>query len=197
VTIKLARAALSHSVFTGISREHVDRLVAELAEPFQAAREGRLHHQRGDRNRRRLPGAGRPQTLTLPDRVLCALVWLRLALPHQALAVIYGVDRSTVSGAIRQIRPLLANRGFATPSGQRLHTLADLLAYAAAEGLTLRLDGTEIQVRRPKANRPGRQAFVSGKKKQNTIKATVASDAHGRPLWSGAIRPDACMTRPP
>jgi hypothetical protein len=43
---------------------------------------------------------------------------------HQALALLYGVDRSTISTAIRQIRPLLANRGFATPTGQRLHTLA-------------------------------------------------------------------------
>jgi hypothetical protein len=94
-----------------------------------------------------------------------------------------------VSAAIRQIRPLLANRGFATTSGQRLHSLADVIAYAAAEGVTVRLDGTEIQVRRPQANRPGRRAFVSGKKKQNTIKATIASDAHGRPLWAGAIRP--------
>jgi hypothetical protein len=49
------------------------------------------------------------------DRVLVTLAWLRLALPHQALAVLYSVDRSTISTAIRQIRPLLANRGFATP----------------------------------------------------------------------------------
>jgi hypothetical protein len=189
VTIKKARAALSHSVFTGISRNHLDRLVTELTEPFAAAREGRLHRRRGNRVRHRWPGAGHPETLTLRDRLLVTLAWLRLALPHQALALLYGVDRSTISAAIRQIRPLLANRGFATPSGQRLHTLADVLAYAAAEGLTVRLDGTEIQVRRPKANRPGRRAFVSGKKKQNTIKATVASDAHGRALWAGAIRP--------
>jgi hypothetical protein len=99
------------------------------------------------------------------------------------------VDRSTVSNAIRQIRPLLANRGFATVSEPRLQTLADVLTYAAAERVTIRLDGTEIQVRRPQANRPGRRAFISGKKKQNTIKATIASDAHGRPLWAGAIRP--------
>lgn len=59
-----------------------------------------------------------------------------------------------------------------------------MLAYAAADGLTVRLDGTEIQVRRLKANRPGRRAFVSGEKKQNTINATVASDAHGRPMWA-------------
>jgi hypothetical protein len=64
-----------------------------------------------------------------------------------------------------------------------------VLAYAAAEGLAVRLDGNEIQVRRPKANRPGRRAFVSGRRKQNTIKATVASDARGRPMWSGAVRP--------
>ena len=189
MTIKTARAALSHSVFTGISRNHLDRLVTELAGPFAAAREGRLHRRRGGRDRRRWPGAGHPETLTLRDRLLATLAWLRLALPHQAIAVLFGVDRSTVSAAIRQIRPLLANRGYATPTGVRLHTLADLFAYAAAEGLTVRLDGTEIQVRRPKANRPGRCAFVSGKKKQNTIKATIASDGHGRPMWAGATRP--------
>jgi hypothetical protein len=189
VTIKTARAALSHSAFTGISRNHLDRLVTELAGPYDGAREGRLYRRRGGRDRRRHPGAGRRALLTPRDRLLVTLVWLRLALPHQALAVLYGVDRSTISTAVRQITPLLANRGFATPTGVRLHTLADVLAYAAAEGLVVRLDGTEIQVRRPKAHRPGRRAFVSGKKKQNTIKATIASDARGRPVWAGATRP--------
>jgi len=189
VTIKTARAALSHSAFTGISRNHLDRLVAELADPFDAAREGWLYRRRGGRGRRRYHGAGRRAVLTLRDRVLCTLAWLRLALPHQALAVLYGVDRSTISTAVRQITPLLASRGFATPTGVRLHTLADVLAYAAAEGLVVRLDGTEIQVRRPRARRPGRRAFVSGKRKQNTIKSTIASDARGRPMWAGATRP--------
>jgi hypothetical protein len=189
VSIKTARAALSHSAFTGISRNHLDRLVAELAEPFAATRETRLHRRRGGRARRRWPGAGHPVSLTLRDRLLCTLAWLRLGLPQQAIAVLYGVDRSTVSAAVRQVRILLANRGFATPTGVRLATLADVLAYAAAEGLTVRLDGTEIQVRRPRANRPGRRAFVSGKRKQNTIKATIASDARGRPMWVGATRP--------
>src|SRR5262249_29546596 len=57
------------------------------------------------------------------------------------------------------------------------------------DGLLVRLDGPELQVRRPKAHRPGRRAFMSGKKKQNTIKATVASDAKGRPMWVGTTRP--------
>jgi hypothetical protein len=197
VTIKQARAALSHSVSLASPAKHLDRLVAELAEPFEAAREGRLHHQRGDRNRRRLPGAGRPQTLTLPDRVLCALAWLRIALPHQALAAIYGVDRSTVSGAIRQIRPLLANRGFATPSGQRLHTLTDVLAYAAVEGLPIRLDGTEIPGS-PAEGQPTRSAGVRVRQESRTRSRPPSppTPTAGR-CGPGQSDPDACMTKPP
>ncbi|WP_408058979.1 transposase family protein [Streptomyces canus] len=62
-------------------------------------------------------------------------------------------------------------------------------SYAQAEGVRLRLDGTEIQVRRPAAHRPGRRRFVSGKRRQNTHECTVASDSEGRPLWVGAHRP--------
>ena len=46
-----------------------------------------------------------------------------------------------------------------------------------------------MQVRRPRAGKPGRRAFVSGKKKQNTKKATVITDEQGRTLWAGAFRP--------
>ncbi|MER7819769.1 transposase family protein [Streptomyces sp. NPDC096153] len=71
----------------------------------------------------------------------------------------------------------------------RLKTLEDVFAYAEAEGIELRLDGAETQVRRPQASRPGRRAFVSGKRKQNTIKSTTFSDGQGRMLLAGVIRP--------
>src|SRR6266700_2843083 len=89
------------------------------------------------------------------------------------------------------IPTLLAKRGFAVPGmpGVRLRTLADVVAYAQAEGVELRLDGTETQVRRPRANRSGRRAFISGKRKQNTIKVTTVCDRRGRTLWAGAVRP--------
>jgi hypothetical protein len=161
-----ARAALSHPVFTGLSRQHLAELTVELAEPWTAAHQTALQQRRGH-PLRRAAGAGPHQRLAFCDRVLATLVILRLQLPHQALAVLYGVDRSTITRAFHQVRPLLAQRGFAIPAmpGVRLHTLADVFAYAATEGIDLRLDGTETQVRRPKAHRAGRRAFVSGKKK--------------------------------
>jgi hypothetical protein len=82
-------------------------------------------------------------------------------------------------------------------SGGRLRTLADVFAYAAAEGVTLRMDATEIRVRRPHRGRGGRKAFVSGKAKQNTIKTTVISDEHGSPLWCGAHRRGGSTMSPP
>ena len=185
-----ARAALSHPVFTGLSQQHLSELIVELADPWTAAHQGALHQRRGHL-RQRAAGAGPHHQLVFPDRVLATLVVLRFQLPHHALAVLYGVRRATITRAIHEIRPLLAKRGFAVPGmpGVRLWTLADVVAYAQAEGVELRLDGTETQVRRPRANRPGRRAFVSGKKKQNTIKATSVCDSRGRTLWAGAVRP--------
>jgi hypothetical protein len=185
-----ARTALTHPVFTGVSGQQLAELIVELADPWAAAHADALERRRGH-DRRRAAGAGPRQRLVFTDRVVVTLVVLRTQLPHQALAVLYGVDRATITRAVAQVRPLLAARGFAVPDhpGVRLRTLADVFAYAAAEGVELRLDGTEVQVRRPRAHRVGRRAFVSGKRKQNTIKTTTISDSRGRTLWSGAVRP--------
>jgi hypothetical protein len=181
---------LSHRIFTGIGRRTLGKLIAELAGPWLSSEEGRLRERR-DHERLRAAGAGPDHDLVFADRVIVTLVYLRFQLPHRALAELCRVHRSTITRAVHEVRPLLAARGFAVPGepGVRLRTLADLFAYAAARDVELRLDGTEVQVRRPRAGKPGRRAFVSGKKKQNTKKATVATDEKGRTLWAGAFRP--------
>lgn len=185
-----ARAACSDSALCGISKEHLGALVEELAGPWSATRESELGERRGHA-RMRAAGAGPAHRLVFVDRVLVTLVALRWALSHKVLGLLFGVSSCTIDRAVAEIRPLLAARGFAVPDrpGVRLKTLADVFAYAEAEGITLRIDGTEVQVRRPKAGRPGRKAFISGKKKQNTEKAVMISDGQGRVLWLGAFRP--------
>lgn len=190
MTQYLPRTAFSHRICTGISRKHLGMIIEELADPWMAQQDSRLRERRGH-ERLRAEGAGPDHELVFVDRVIVTLVVLRFQLPHAALALFYEVDRSTVTRAVHEIRPLLAARGCAVPGrlDLRIRTLADVFAYAASEGVELRLDGTEVQVRRPRANTPGRRAFVSGKKKQNTKKATVITDGHGRTLWAGAFRP--------
>jgi len=186
----LGRTALSKRIFTGLQPRRLGKLVAELAGTWMAAEESRLRERRGH-ERLRASGAGPDHELVFTGRVVVTLVVLRFQLPHAALAELCRVDRSTVTRAIREVRPLLAARGFAVPShpGLRLRTLADVFACASAECAGLRFDGTEVQVRRPRASKPGRRAFVLGKKKMNTKKATVVTDGEGRTLWAGAFRP--------
>ncbi len=181
---------MSKRIFTGLQPRRLGRLIAGLAGDWMAAEESRLRGRRGH-DRKRAPGAGPDHDLPFTDRVIVTLVYLRHQLPHAALAALCEVDRSTVTRAVQEIRPLLAARGFAVPHrpGLRLRTLADVFAYASSCGVELRIDGTEVQVRRPRAGRPGRKAFVSGKKKMNTKKATVVTDGEGRTLWAGAFRP--------
>lgn len=152
--------------------------------------EGRRFQARGGVGKR-APGAGARHQLVFVGRLVATLIHLRHDLPHAVLGVLFGVDRSTVTRAVGEIRRLLAERGFAVPDrpGLRLRTLEDVFAYAQAEGVELRLGATEVQVLRPAAGRGGRRVFVSGKKKQNTMKATVIADHRGRTLWADGRRP--------
>lgn len=90
---------MSHPAFIGISRRHLHLLVVELRPTWVTAREGRLHARRG-RVRQRCAGAGRRAALRFTDRLVATLVHLRLGVPHEALAVAFGVDRSTVTRAV-------------------------------------------------------------------------------------------------
>ena len=127
--------ALSNRIWTGMSRTRLAMLIEEMAVPWTAAEQDRLLARRGH-ERLRAAGAGPGHDLPFTDRVIVTLVQLRFQLPHQALAVLYGVGRSTVSRAIGEVRPLLAARGFAVPGepGVRLRTLADVFAYVSARG---------------------------------------------------------------
>ncbi|MFI0912564.1 transposase family protein [Streptomyces abikoensis] len=97
-----------------------------MTTPWSARRESNLRERRRG-ERRRAAGAGPRNALAFTDRVLLTLVHLRTGLTHQALAELYRGGRSTVTGAISEIRPLLAARGFAVPDrpGARLCTLGE------------------------------------------------------------------------
>ncbi|MFF0372709.1 transposase family protein [Micromonospora sp. NPDC005087] len=105
------------------------RLIEELAGAWLAQQESRLRERCG-RDRLRAPGAGPDHELVFTDRVIATLVILRFQLPHAAVALFYKVDRSTITRAVHEIRPLLAARGFAVPGRPelRLRTLADVFA---------------------------------------------------------------------
>ncbi|MEU8893523.1 transposase family protein [Streptomyces sp. NPDC048442] len=108
---------------------------------------------------------------------------------HDVLACWFGVDRSTVTRAIGEVRPLLAERGCTISPDVRLRTLAEVVDHLGQTGKTGIIDGTEIRVRRPAAGRKDRDKFISGKNKQNAVKAMVFTDGNGQLLFCSPTRP--------
>ena len=130
--------ALAHPAITGIGRAAFDDLAATLALPFAAAREHRLHLERGRPRAGRPRGPAGPVKLPLPACLLAAFCRYRLGMPCQAIAAIFSVHHSTISTATRHIAALLARHDTAiTPGPARIRTAAGLHRHAAAAGITL------------------------------------------------------------
>ncbi len=184
-----ARAVIvSNRRITGLSADVIAELVAEV---------GPLWHERHQtkltsRPRKRAVGAGAKHRLVFVDRLLATLVHLRHGVTHDVLACWFAVDRSTITRAIGEIRPLLAERGCTISPGVRLRTLAEVIGHRGASGQTGIIDGTEIRVRRPAAGHKDRDTFISGKSKQNAVKSMVLTDQNGRVLFSSPARPGSC-----
>ncbi|WP_406055325.1 transposase [Streptomyces sp. NBC_01077] len=134
-------------------------------------------------------GAGAKRRFVFVDRLLAALVHLRHGATHDALACWFGVVRSTVTRAIGEVRPLLAERGCTISPGVRLRTLTEVIDHLGASVQTGIIDGTEIRVGRPAAGRKDRDTFISGKSKQNAVKTMVLTDQNGRVLFCSPDRP--------
>ncbi|MEV0026642.1 transposase family protein [Streptomyces atroolivaceus] len=126
------------------------------------------------------------------DRLPATLVHLRHGVTHDVLACWFGVDRSTVTRAIGEVRPLLAERGCTVSPDVRLRTLAEVVDHLGQAGKTGIIDGTEIRVRRPAVGRKDRDRFISGKNKQNAVKAMVFTDEDGRLLFCSPTKPGSC-----
>ncbi|MFE3186005.1 transposase family protein [Streptomyces violascens] len=141
---------------TGLTPDVIAELVAEIG-PL-----GHQHHQAAltARPRRRAVGAGAKHKLVFADRLLVTLVHLRHGTPHDVLACWFGVDRSTITRAIGEVRPLLAERDCTVVPGLKLRGLAEVIDCLGADGRAGIIDGPEVRVRRSVAGaRTGGSSF--------------------------------------
>ncbi|MFE2854437.1 transposase family protein [Streptomyces lavendulae] len=181
-------AIISDRRITGLSADVIAELVAEVGPLWHERHQARLEA----RPRKRAVGAGAKHQLVFVDRLLATLVHLRHGATHDVLACWFSVDRSTITRAIGEVRPLLAARGCTIAAGIRLRTLAEVIDDLGASGQTGIIDGTEIRVRRLAAGHKDREKFISGKNKQNAVKAMVLTDARGRLLFCSPAQPASC-----
>ncbi|NNN32183.1 transposase [Streptomyces sp. S3(2020)] len=179
---------ISNRRITGLTGDVIAELVAEIGPLWHERHQAKL----ASRPRERAVGGGPKHQFVFVDRLLATVVHLRHGATHDVLACWFGVDRSTITRAVNEVRPLLAGRGCTVSTGVRLRTLADVVEHLGSSGMTGIIDGTEIRVRRPAVGRKDRDRFISGKNKQNAVKSMVVTDGEGRVLWCSPTRPASC-----
>jgi hypothetical protein len=92
---------------TGLATAELDELITQLAALRQAQREQHAHgHHAGHK-----PRSGRPPAFPFPDRVIATLLHLRLALPEETLAHLFGTSRTTIRRTLAEVRDLLGQHG--------------------------------------------------------------------------------------
>jgi transposase len=95
---------------TGLTTGQMDELIARLAALRQAQREERARsHPASDA--RHKPRSGRPPLFPFPDRVVATVLHLRLSLPDDTLAHLFGTSRTTIGRALTETRHLLDQYG--------------------------------------------------------------------------------------
>ncbi|MGW5057901.1 transposase family protein [Streptomyces sp. NPDC004096] len=179
---------ISNRRITGLTADVIAELVAEIGQLWHERHQARL----SSRQRERAVGAGAKHRLVFVDRLLATLVHLRHGTTHDVLACWFSVDRSTITRAIGEIRPLLAERGCTVSPDVRLRSLAEVVDHLGVTGKVGIIDGTEIRVRRPAAGRKDRDKFISGKNKQNAVKSMIVTDGEGRVLFCSPTKPGSC-----
>ncbi len=130
-------SALASPELTGLCRPDLAALAASLELPWAAAREQRLHLERGH-SRQTRTGPAAPFRYTLETQLLAAICHHRLGMPCSHIAALLGAHHSTITPAVQAITTLLGSGHPAlAPGPVRVRTPSDLRRHAAAAGITI------------------------------------------------------------
>ncbi len=130
-------SALAGPELTGLCRQDLAALAASLELPWAAAREQRLHLERGH-SRQTRTGPAAPFRYPLETQLLAAVCHHRLGMPCSHIAALLGAHHSTIAPAVQAITSLLGSGHPAlAPGPVRVRTPSDLRTYAATIGITI------------------------------------------------------------
>jgi len=162
--------------FTGLPEETFWQLISDLKAKLPEYE--RQRHERPDRQR--AVGAGRPYDQPLVIRVMLVLTYMRLHIPQETIALLFGATQPDVSRELRRLLPLIM-LVLPVPEVWRIideaegPTEEEILELAQLTDGRALVDATEQEVYRPQDNET-RKKYYSGKQKAFTLKTEFVTD---------------------
>jgi hypothetical protein len=129
--------ALASPELAGLSRQDLAALAASLELPAAAAREQRLHLDRGH-SRQTRTGPAAPFRYPVETQLLAAIYRHRLGMTCTHIGALLGAHHSTIGEAVQAITALTGpGHPALAPGPVRIRTPAELRTYAATAGITI------------------------------------------------------------
>jgi hypothetical protein len=182
--IRYATLRLTPKIFpalTGLTLGEFEQLAEEFAAAHAQARAASTRTKKGT-PRHRAAGAGAPPSLDRTDRLLMALVWLRVYPTYEVLGWLFGLEKSNAWENVQDalaVLGTLADFPFERPAADRAKLATPAAVIAAFPEVKILIDGKEPPSQRPQGwDEP--KPFYSGKKKRHTVKNQVICTPEGR-----------------
>jgi hypothetical protein len=167
---------------TGLRPAEFDGLLTAFAPAYEAHRATATTTRRDGQPRRRAPGAGGRYDHDLRDRLLLALVWLKVYPTYEVLAWLFGLDKGNAFRNARDILEaleLLDDFPFDQPPEGRRKLRTPAAVIAAFPQVRLVIDSKEQRIYRPGGGHAAQKPYYSGKKKAHTLKTQLAVGPDG------------------
>jgi len=199
---KLCKLPSAFKSLSGMNLEAFDRLFEEFI-PAHHLRLGQTLTKRGGQPRKRAAGCGRRYTHSLQDRLLMALVWLRIYPTYEVLGFYFSLHKTNARQNVEEVLEtllLMSEFGFERPSKERKKLSSLQAVMDAFPEVALVIDSKEQRIQRP--SRPGGSGGPSGDDEEGDSLSSLPS--HQKPYYSGkkkahtlktqiAVRPDGLI----
>jgi hypothetical protein len=185
---KLWRRPASFRTLTGLSLDEFEALYHQVVDDMERYDETRLEQ----RDRERAVGAGRRYHHDARNRLLMALIWLRIYPTYEVLGFIFALDKSNISrnlkGVLTVVQEQLDDEIEWPDKAQRKRKMDQFMQEFA--DVAASVDATEQPTQRPQD--PAEQhRYYSGKKKRHTLKTPVVVGPDGEIMSHSGTVPGA------
>lgn len=167
---KLSRRPQAFRSLTGLGIEEFDTLYEEVADKIDTYDESRLNQ----RQRERGIGAGGQYKHDACNRLLMAMIWLRIYPTYDVLGFLFDLDKSNIGRNLQVILSVLQQElgdEIQWPDKNQRKRKLDKFMQDFPDVVAI-VDATEQPTQRPKDNETQKR-YYSGKKKRHTLKTQI------------------------
>jgi hypothetical protein len=166
---------------TGLKRAEFDALLPRFV-LAEADRRARSCHTFAGTPRERSAGAGRPHDNTDADRLLMALMWLRIYPTYEVLGFFFALHKRNAQLGVRSVLEVLdalSDFPFDRPGDDREKMRSPAEVMAAFPDVRFIIDAKEQRINKP-AGEEKQKPYYSGKKKTHTLKTQFVVNPRGQ-----------------